>query len=276
MKKILLLSVAVLVGIYFVSCAGTKPKPSEKAKKGGVNEVMEMQSKGKKTEAKAAPEEDEVLKLLGITPEEKKKAEAANKTSNVPEQEKQLKEKIAQLQQELNQKDSEVNQLQSSVKEKEKKLKELEEMLTTLKSNQAAAPSSSRYSPGARTNLASFKVKYEEAFQTYNNRHYKEAIQKFRELLQENPNTSLSDNCQYWIGECYYSLGKYDQAIIEFEKVFTFPHSNKEDDAQLKIGMTYMKLGNKQRAKDAFKTLIEKYPKSEYVSLAKRFLSQLQ
>lgn len=275
MKKILLVGLAVLLGVYFVSCAGTKPKPSEKTKKGGVNEVMDVQSKSKKTEAKPAPEEDEVLKLLGITPEEKKKAKTAE-SSATSEQEKQLKEKITQLQQELNQKDSEVNQLQSAVKEKEKKLKELEEMLTTLKSNASATPSSPRSSHGARTNLASFKAKYDEALQTYNRRHYREAIQMFGNLLQENPNTSLSDNCQYWIGECYYSLGKYDQAIMEFEKVFTFPNSNKEDDAQLKIGMSYMKLGNKQRAKDAFKTLIEKYPNSEYISLAKRFLRQLQ
>jgi len=275
MKRILVVGLAVLLGVYFVSCAGTKPKPSEKTKKGGINEVMDVQSKSKKTEAKPAPEEDEVLKLLGITPEEKKKAKTAE-SSATSEQEKQLKEKITQLQQELNQKDSEVNQLQSAVKEKEKKLKELEEMLTTLKSNASVTPSSPRSSHGARTNLASFKAKYDEALQTYNRRHYREAIQKFEKLLQENPNTSLSDNCQYWIGECYYSLGKYDQAIMEFEKVFTFPNSNKEDDAQLKIGMSYMKLGNKQRAKDNFKTLIEKYPNSEYISLAKRFLRQLQ
>ena len=275
MKKILLVSVAVLVGLYFVGCAGTKPKPSEKSKKGGVNEVMDVQSKNKKQETKNAPEEDEVLKLLGITPEEKKKSETA-KSSDVAAQEKQLKEKIAQLEQQLNQKDSEVDQLQSEVKSKEKKLNELQEMLTTLKSNQNKVPSSPRYSTTARATLSSFKAKYEDALQTYNNRHYKDAIQKFGELIRENPNTSLSDNCQYWIGECYYSLGKYDQAIVEFEKVFTFPNSNKEDDAQLKIGMSYRKLGNKQRAKDAFKTLIEKYPNSEYVSLAKRFLSQLQ
>ena len=274
MKKFLLVSVTVLVGIYFIGCAGTKPKASEKTKKGGVNEIMDVQTKGKKTEAKTAAEEDEVLKLLGITPKEKKKAETPE-SSNVYKQEKQLKAKIAQLEQNLNQKDSEVNQLQSEVKAKERKLKELQEMLTTLKSNQGAVPSSPGYSTKTSAKLTSFKARYNDALQTYNKRHYKEAIQKFRELIQENPNTSLSDNCQYWIGECYYSLGKYDHAVVEFEKVFTFPNSNKEDDAQLKIGMSYMKLGNKQRAKDAFKTLIEKYPKSEYISLAKRFLSQL-
>ncbi|NOY76781.1 MAG: tol-pal system protein YbgF [Calditrichaeota bacterium] len=275
MKKFLLVSAAVLLGVYFVGCAGTKPKASEKTTKGGVNEVMDVQAKGKTAEAKTAPEEDEVLKLLGITPEEKKKAETPEST-NVIEQEKQLKAKIAQLEQNLNQKDSEVNQLQSEVKAKERKLKELQEMLTTLKSSQGTASSSPGYSTKSSTNLTSFKARYEDALQTYNRRHYKEAIRKFRELLQENPNTSLSDNCQYWIGECYYSLGKYDQAVVEFEKVFTFPNSNKEDDAQLKIGMSYMKLGDKQRAKNAFKTLIEKYPKSEYVPLARRFLNQLQ
>ena len=275
MKKYLFLSFVIIVGVYFIGCAASRPKKTAPQKKGGVNEVMEIQSKKEKQKAKNTAEEDEVLKLLGITPEEKKKAEATDTTSVVAEQ-KQLKAKIAQLEQELNSKNSEVGQLQTEMKAKENKLKKLEDMLISLKSNQQ----SSSYGESARPTKAqparsTFKAKYEKVLQLYEKRQYKTAIQKFRQLLQENPNTSLSDNCQYWIGESYYSLGQYNQAIVEFEKVFTFPNSNKEDAAQLKIGMSYMKLGNKKRAADAFNTLIERYPKSEYIPLAKRLLNRL-
>ncbi len=275
MKRSVVLMFAGLLAVYFVGCASSRPKPSEKATKGGKNEVMGVQKKSKKNNA---AEEDEVLKLLGITPEEKKAntSKTAASPENLSAQEKELKAKIASLQQELNRKDSEVGELQSQLKQKEQKLKEMEEMLATLQASGPATAQKAQATPRRSTAPAgSFRARYEEALSLYNNRHYREAIRKFQALIQENPNNSLSDNCQYWIGECYYSLGKYNQALVEFQKVFTFPNSNKEDDAQLKIGMTYLRLGDKARAKEAFKTLIENYPKSEYVPIAKRYLNQL-
>ncbi len=109
----------------------------------------------------------------------------------------------------------------------------------------------------------------------YYNRNYKLAIQLFEELLTRNPATSLSDNCRYWIGECYYALGNYNQAIIEFTKVFSYNKSNKMDDAQLKLGLCYWKLGDRERARQEFERLISDYPNSEYVEKAQQFLSKL-
>jgi tol-pal system protein YbgF len=277
MKRLIVLMFASLVAVYLVGCAASKPKPSEKTTKGGKTQVSSTKKKSQKNNA---AEEDEVLKLLGITPEEKR-AETSKKAApaeDLSAQEKELKAKIAQLQQELNRKDSEVGELQNQLKQKEQKLKEMEEMLTTLQASGASASSQTSAQMPARRAAApagSFRARYEEALSLYNNRHYREAIRKFQALIQEDPNNSLSDNCQYWIGECYYSLGKYNQALVEFQKVFTFPNSNKEDDAQLKIGMTYLRLGDKARAKEAFKTLLENYPKSEYCSIAQRYLNQL-
>ena len=86
---------------------------------------------------------------------------------------------------------------------------------------------------------------------------------------------SLSDNCQYWIGECYYALRNFNQAAVEFEKVFTFPQSNKDPDAQLKLGLCYWNTGNAARAKEEFNRLIVNYPDSEYTIRARSYLSQL-
>ncbi len=276
MKRSMIVMLAVVAAVYFVGCAGSKPKPTENVKKGGKNEVMDVQKKSAKKNN--AAEEDEVLKLLGITPEEKKAEKStAAPSQNISVQEKELKAKIAQLQQELNRKDSEVGELQNELKQKEQKLKEMEEMLATVQASETPVQKSARATAQGRSAapVGSFQARYEEALNLYNNRHYREAIQRFQALIRENPNNSLSDNCQYWIGECYYSMGKYNQALVEFQKVFTFPRSNKEDDAQLKIGMTYLRLGDKARAKEAFRTLIENYPKSEYVPIAKRYLNQL-
>ncbi len=122
----------------------------------------------------------------------------------------------------------------------------------------------------------SFEERYQEALQTYRGRGYKPAIQKFESLLAVNNQHSLSDNCQYWIGECYYGLGNYQQSVIAFEKVFTFPKSNKNDASQLKLGLCYMRLDNEAKAKSEFQKLVDNYPSSEYVSLAKRFIQRIE
>ncbi|HHS14076.1 MAG TPA: tetratricopeptide repeat protein [bacterium] len=121
----------------------------------------------------------------------------------------------------------------------------------------------------------SFQDRYEEARQDYLARRYREAIQKFEALLAIDTNHPLSDNCQYWIGESYYGLGNYQQAIIAFEKVFSFRRSNKDDDAQLKLGLSYLRLNDRERARIEFQKLIDNYPTSEYVSMARRYLSQI-
>jgi TolA-binding protein len=70
-------------------------------------------------------------------------------------------------------------------------------------------------------------------------------------------------------------MGNHNQAIVEFSKVFRFPNSNKSDDAQLKLGLCYMKLGDKQQARAEFDRLIASYPQSEYVSLAQNYIGRL-
>jgi tol-pal system protein YbgF len=122
----------------------------------------------------------------------------------------------------------------------------------------------------------SFSDRYQEALQTYRSRQYGNAIQKFEALLTTNSKHVLSDNCQYWIGEAYYDQGKFPEAIIAFQKVFTFPNSNKDDSAQLKLGLCYAKLNDKVKAKDEMQKLVNNYPNSEFISIAKRYIAQLE
>ncbi|MCK5146641.1 tetratricopeptide repeat protein [bacterium] len=120
-----------------------------------------------------------------------------------------------------------------------------------------------------------FQTLYGQAKSKYDSRNYRLAIQEFETLLVTNMNHSLSDNCQYWIGESYYGLGKFEQSVVAFEKVFTFARSNKDADAQLKIGLCYLKLNNKVRAREELQKLIDNYPTYNKVSYARRLMSQL-
>lgn len=120
-----------------------------------------------------------------------------------------------------------------------------------------------------------FKRKYIEALSHYQNGDFHKAIDGFSKLVITNREHLLSDNSQYWLGECYYTLKNYKQAIIEFEKIFQFSGNDKWDDAQLKLGLCYLKIGNEEKAKDEFRKLLNHYPDSEYYQKAQQYLRQL-
>jgi tol-pal system protein YbgF len=117
---------------------------------------------------------------------------------------------------------------------------------------------------------------YKKAFDLYYGRDYAQAIAKFEELLKKFPAGTYADNCFYWIGECQFSQGNFAKAIASFRKVFTFPETEKADDAQLKLGYCYLRLGEKKQAADAFKKVVSLYPDSEYAERAKEELAKLE
>ena len=55
---------------------------------------------------------------------------------------------------------------------------------------------------------------YDAAYRDFSRGNYDLAIEGFRELLKYYPNMNLSDNAQYWIGECYYGLNKLSDATV--------------------------------------------------------------
>lgn len=134
-------------------------------------------------------------------------------------------------------------------------------------------------SPGkagtASMSTAAYRQQYQHAYDLYGQKKYTQAIPAFTKVIEANPDGSLSDNAQYWIGECYYGLQDFTRAIVEFEKVFTFKNSNKDDDAQLKLGLCYLNLGQRAKAKEEFQRLIDFYSDSEYKALAIDYLNKL-
>ncbi len=216
----------------------------------------------------ASSDETEVLRLLGITEEGDTQAMAQSEFSEsnttIPTGETDISSQVNSLEEEAKNKDIELSNLKAELAERDRRIQELQKDLSKPQTSQSAgAP------PG------SFQGKYEDALTTYRNRSYKQAIQKFEDLLALNANNSLVDNCQYWKGECYYALGDYNQAILEFQKVFTYSNSNKLDSAQLKLGLCYLRLGNRERARSEFEKLVSNYPDSEYISRAQTYLSRL-
>ena len=120
-----------------------------------------------------------------------------------------------------------------------------------------------------------FRELYSDYYKNYINENYDASIKGFQELLSANSQHDLSENCQYWMGEAYFAKGDYLTALDAFKKVFDFPNDKKEDDAQLKLGICYIKLENNSKAKEELQNYVNQYPRGEFVSKAKSYLTQL-
>ena len=120
-----------------------------------------------------------------------------------------------------------------------------------------------------------YKQTYMKSLGDFQNQNYSGAISGFQELVKSGANNDLADNSQYWLAECYYSQKDFKRSIAEFEKVFTYAGTDKDDDAQLKIGLSYQSIGNVEKAREEFQRFIDYFPGSEYYPKAKEALKQL-
>jgi tol-pal system protein YbgF len=271
--------------VFMLSCATTQQSNMN----AGEDESAGLIGDNSTEEIDTTSDEDEVLSLLGITKEPDSTAtvgssnavEAAapevetSATNTVPSASnqkpvasntKELEQKVKALEEESQRKSREVVDLRTELVERDRRI-------TALQKDMSRPEKASRTVASDATK--DFQVKYDQALNLYRERKFRQAIQLFDELLNIGSSNSLVDNCQYWKGECFYGLSDYNQAIIEFQKIFAFENSNKFDDSQLKLGLCYMSLGDKEKAKREFQKLINNYPDSEFVGKAQNYLSGL-
>lgn len=130
-------------------------------------------------------------------------------------------------------------------------------------------------SPSSKISPSEYKRLYIESLSYFQNGMYSQSIKGFSKLVVSDPQNNLADNSQYWLAECYYSQKNYKRAIIEFEKVFTFAGTDKDDDAQLKLGLAFQSMGNLVKAREEFQRLVDYFPGSEFYDRSKEALKQL-
>ena len=118
-------------------------------------------------------------------------------------------------------------------------------------------------------------LSYDNALQLFRDRNYKEAIRSFEGVLTSGVEQTLADNCRYWIGECYYGLRQYREAITQFKAVLELQRTGKKAEAQFMIGNCYLALGDKGSARDAFEKVMSEYPVSPLAARAKSKLARL-
>ena len=118
--------------------------------------------------------------------------------------------------------------------------------------------------------------RYSDALQTYRNRDFSGAAEQFEAILNSGISEDLADNCHYWIGQSYYDLKKYKEAISHFETILEMRKSDKKPDAQLMLANCYFEEGNTSAAKQAYQKFLSTYPNSPYTKKARERLSRIK
>ncbi len=119
------------------------------------------------------------------------------------------------------------------------------------------------------------KTMYDRAYALYEQGQLSSAIPTFREITEKYPNSSLADNAQYWIGEAYFVLKRYEQAIIEFDKTLTYQNTNKREDAVYKLASCHERLGKSETALELYTRLLAEFPNTRHASYVLKKLDML-
>jgi tol-pal system protein YbgF len=118
---------------------------------------------------------------------------------------------------------------------------------------------------------------YNSAWKLLEGKDYRGAIARFKTFLRKHPRSNLADNAQYWVGESYYALKEFDQAILEFDAVRrSYPKGEKVPAALLKQGFAFAELGDKVDARLILQELVERYPESREAGQAKKKIKALE
>ncbi len=123
---------------------------------------------------------------------------------------------------------------------------------------------------------ATEQQQYDAAFALMKQGLYQQAATRFRDFIAKNPNSPLTDNAQYWIGEAAYVTRDFRTALEEFGKVVTsYPQSPKVADALLKIGYTHYELAAYDRAREALNQVVARYPNTAVAKSAQLRLERI-
>ncbi len=129
----------------------------------------------------------------------------------------------------------------------------------------------------ARSETPESEAAYREAFGLLKAGQYEQSIKGFTRYLQQYPNGQYADNAQFWVGEAYYVMRKFEPAITQYQKLISnYPDSQKQAHALLKIAYSFDELGRSDQAVKLLNQLKQKYPDSSAARLADERLQRIR
>lgn len=184
----------------------------------------------------------------------------------------------------IDQLELQISQLQSSYADLLQRIDQLYQALETkgqLRSSAGTVPQGSNTTtpnvpPAMADDDAECTQNYDDAFVLMRRAEYDKAIEEFNRFLGNCPNHQLAENAHYWIGESYYSLGKFAEAIEQLEALLkNYKASSNTARALFKLGRSQEELGKKKDAKATFQRLVDDHAGTLEAEQAKERLKSL-
>jgi tol-pal system protein YbgF len=147
--------------------------------------------------------------------------------------------------------------------------------------SQEAAPVAARASaetaPAAAPLDGSPLVVYRTSLDAFNQGRYADAKAGLQKFVASGPADDYLDNAYFWLGECAYGEGRYDDALGLFQKVVSeYADGNKVPDALLKVALSYERLQQLDRTKEVLAQLAATYPSTDAARRATERMRALQ
>ncbi|SNZ07086.1 tol-pal system protein YbgF [Persephonella hydrogeniphila] len=131
-----------------------------------------------------------------------------------------------------------------------------------------------------------FPEKPEDLYKYGLDAYYKGKIEEAREafslFVKKFRDSELYDNALFWLGQTYYTEGRYDTALKIFSRLVNecmtgqISDCNKLPTAMLKEGYSLMKLGEVDKAKEVFKKILKEFPDTEEAEIAQKKLEVME
>jgi len=131
--------------------------------------------------------------------------------------------------------------------------------------------------PTHRVDPAAEKATYDEAYNALKEGRYAESARKFQGFIDTYPNSELTPNAYYWLGESYYVTQNYRVSLDTFQTLLRdYPDSQKAPDALLKVGYCQYELKQWAPAEATLNKVVQKYPDTVVARLAQGRLRALK
>jgi tol-pal system protein YbgF len=120
------------------------------------------------------------------------------------------------------------------------------------------------------------RANYQAAFELLKQGRYDQAGMALQQFMVAFPDSTLSDNAQYWLAETHYVTQDYQTALPAFQEVLEkYPDSRKLPDALLKIGYCNYELSRWDDARRALAAVVADYPETTAARLATQRLERM-
>ncbi|TKJ39735.1 hypothetical protein CEE37_10685 [candidate division LCP-89 bacterium B3_LCP] len=153
---------------------------------------------------------------------------------------------------------------------------------TPLYKGTTVSSSKSKVADKPKTKLAQRKTTSTAITQLYangmnliKNRDIENAAVEFKKLVLKYPTSDEAPSAYYWIGECAFSQKHYEEAIEAFTTSLRYNDNPKRQAGMVMLGMSYLKLGNEEKAQKQFESLLDAFPEGEFTETAQRKLKEL-